>query len=148
MQITTKHLGNVEFSENDIIRFEEGIPSFESEKAFILIPSGSQDLPFHYLQSVGNADVAFIVSDPFVFVENYDFDLPEEAVKSLKIKNVADIYILSIATVPEKIENTTLNLAAPVVVNHVERVGKQIILQGDYAVKHYIFKDSGRGENA
>ena len=146
MQITTRHLGPLEFSDSDVIHFEEGIPSFESETAFILVPSGSPELPFHYLQSIKNTDVAFIVTDPFIFVSDYDFDLPDEVIEVLQIKNLSDVTILSIATIVSEIERSTLNLVAPVVINHEQRLGKQVVLQGNYPVRHFLFDQSEKGD--
>jgi flagellar assembly factor FliW len=142
MILSTEHLGDIEFSENDIIKFPKGIPGFEEEKAFVLIPTDDIEFPFNYLQSVNSNDLAFIVTDPFLFVENYDFDLSDTDAEFLEIKDEADlanISFLTIVTIPDEVENTTINIMAPIVINHVSKVGRQVLLNEFSDTKYPLF---------
>jgi flagellar assembly factor FliW len=64
MQIKTAFFGELNISANDIIHFPEGLPAFETEKQFILIPL-EENSPFFYLQSVKRADLCLLLADPF-----------------------------------------------------------------------------------
>ena len=142
MIITTDHLGNIEYSEQDIITFAHGIPGFESEKAFILVPAEDIEFPFSHLQSVQSADLAFIVTDPFLFVEPYDFELSKTDAEALGViteENLADISVFSIVTIPDDVDKTTINIMAPVVINHVTKVGRQVLLSEYSDTKYPLF---------
>lgn len=142
MNIVTEHLGNIEYSETDIITFAHGIPGFEDEHKFILIPAEDIEFPFSYLQSIKSNDLAFIVTDPFLFVENYDFELSKVDAESIKITDEEDlghISVLSIVRIPDDVDQTTINIMAPIVINHVEKVGRQILLSEYSDTKYPLF---------
>lgn len=143
MIIATEHLGNIEYSENDVLSFAHGIPGFEEEKQFILIPAEDIEFPFSYLQSVQSADLAFIVTDPFLFVENYDFELSSSDATALNVKNdedLADISVLTIVTIPNDVDQTTINIMAPIVINHASKVGRQVLLSEYSDTKFPLFR--------
>jgi len=143
MIIATEHLGNIEYSENDVLSFAHGIPGFEEEKQFILIPAEDIEFPFSYLQSVQSADLAFIVTDPFLFVENYDFELSSSDATALNVKNdedLADISVLTIVTIPNDVDQTTINIMAPIVINHAAKVGRQVLLSEYSDTKFPLFR--------
>lgn len=143
MIIATEHLGNIEYSENDILSFVHGIPGFEEEKQFILIPAEDIEFPFSYLQSVQSADLAFIVTDPFLFVENYDFELSSSDATALNVRtdeDLADISVLTIVTIPNDVDQTTINIMAPIVINHAVKVGRQVLLSEYSDTKFPLFR--------
>lgn len=143
MIIATEHLGNIEYSENDILTFAHGIPGFEEEKQFILIPAEDIEFPFSYLQSVQSADLAFIVTDPFLFVENYDFELSSSDATLLNVRtdeDLADISVFSIVTIPNDVDQTTINIMAPIVINYAAKVGRQVLLSEYSDTKFPLFR--------
>ncbi|ETT87874.1 flagellar assembly protein FliW [Viridibacillus sp. FSL R5-0477] len=139
MNIKTKFLGSVEIKEEDIIKFEEGIPGFEGAKKFIILPL-EKESPFAILQSIEQVEVGFVVAFPFLFKKNYAFDLPKSDKVSLKAEVESDIVTYSIVTLKDPFDSSTLNLLAPVLINIKEKIGKQIVLQenGEYALRHPI----------
>lgn len=131
MVLNTNHLGEIHYTEQDIIAFEDGIPGFESNKKFIFLPSGDDAFPFHYLQSIEEADLAFIVTDPFLFEPTYDFEISDADAKKLGVEGLDDlshVMILSVVNIPENIDATTMNLMAPILINKEVNKGKQIVL--------------------
>ncbi|MBM7561323.1 flagellar assembly protein FliW [Fusibacter tunisiensis] len=143
MKLTTQHLGELEYEEVDVIHFDDAIPGFEELHKYIIIPSGDAELPFHYLQSVEEADLAFIVTDPFLFVENYDFELPDADAEKLGVASEADaekLIVYAIATIPENVDDTTINIVAPILINIESKKGIQLVLNEYDAFKHPIFK--------
>ena len=52
MQLETAHFGVIEFNEDDIIIFPEGIPGFEETKKYILMGNETNEAVFFWLQSV------------------------------------------------------------------------------------------------
>jgi flagellar assembly factor FliW len=137
MNLQTKFHGQVEISEEQVIHFNNGIPGFVDEKKFCILPV--EDTPLFVLQSVKSAQTAFILTDPFSFFANYEFDLPEEVTKALSISSDKYITVFVILTVQESFEKTTANLQAPVIINQKEKQGKQVILNGtSYTTKHLL----------
>lgn len=143
MNITTDHLGNIEYSEADIITFAHGIPGFEDEHKFILIPAEDIEFPFSYLQSIKSNDLVFIVTDPFLFVENYDFELSKSDSEALNLsgeEDLGNISVLSIVRIPDDVDQTTINIMAPIVINHVDKAGRQVLLNEYSDTKYPLFR--------
>jgi flagellar assembly factor FliW len=136
MEISTVRFGDIDIQEIEIINFKQGIPGFEQLQQFVIIRP-NLELPFSFLQSVDDGEVAFIVVSPFVFYPEYEFEISEETKQELAIKEETDVLVWNIVSIRESLEDATINLLAPIILNNRDRVGKQIILQGtNYAVKH------------
>lgn len=140
MKIQTDYVGEVEYSTEDLIYFPEGIYGFEDYKEFIVIGQISEEFPFVWLQSIKDENIAFVLTDPFLFVEEYDFSLEEENVEKLKLSGEEDLQIYGICVVPSEVKSTTMNLKSPVVVNVNKRIGLQVILDEDWPYKHRLFQ--------
>jgi len=139
-KIQTKYHGEVTIEDQSVIQFEEGIPSFEEEKEFVILPFG-QDSPFLILQSVQSPALGFVTISPFDFFNDYSVKLSDSTIEKLKIKSEEQVAIFSILTVQDPFHNTTANLRGPVVINTKEQLGKQIVLNDEkYTTKHLIVK--------
>lgn len=114
------------------------MPGFEEETAFALIPW--EETPFSYLQSLKEKELAFLVVSPFEFRQDYSFELSAEDKEELKIEE--EVTVFSIVTVHSEITKSTMNLLAPVVINPVKKVGKQVVLQqSGYMTRHLIWTE-------
>lgn len=143
MKLNTKNFGEIEIKEEDIIYFPDGILGFEEEKQFVIINNEDEYNPFHWLQSVQNPELAFVIINPFFVFPNYDIILPKSAQDKLKIEDEKDVAIYSIVVVPEDMEKMTTNLSGPIVINAEKKLGKQVILDDDrYTTKHYVFQQN------
>lgn len=139
MVVESVRFGTMEIDEQDILRFPEGLPGFPAEKAFAFIPYGPQS-PFAFLQSVNEPNLTFLIVEPFLFFADYQFDLPEETAKTLGISEKVPPQLFAIITVPEKLEEMTANLLAPIVVNPRERVAVQVVLEKTaFTPRHRLF---------
>ncbi len=142
MKLNTRHFGEIEINENEIIYFPYGLLAFENVKKYILINNPDPSIPFQWLQSVDEPELAFVVTNPFLFVQDYEFDIPEKVINKLEIEKQEDIMIYSIAVVPEDIKDITINLRGPIILNVLIKRGMQIVLDNDeYSLKHKIFED-------
>ncbi|MFJ8457754.1 flagellar assembly protein FliW [Lysinibacillus xylanilyticus] len=128
MKITTKFLGEVEIVEKDILTFEKGLLGLEDHKKFVLLPI-SEEHPLVLLQSVEDVEIGFVVAYPFAFKKDYSFDLSEEDLEQLQIENEEDVITYAIVTMKETLQDSTINLLAPLVINIDKKCGKQIVLQ-------------------
>ncbi|CAK7050073.1 flagellar assembly protein FliW [Tissierella carlieri] len=145
MKIKTRNFGEIEIEKEKIIIFEEGIPAFEEEKEFIIILNEDKESPFHWLQSINNQNLSFIVINPFEIFSDYDILLPQTAINKLKIEKEEDINIYTIVVIPTDMKKMTTNLLGPIVINTKERLGKQVILDDErYTTKHFIFNQDSK----
>lgn len=138
MQLQTKHFGQIEVNENDIIHFPSGLPGFEHVKKYTLLGRGTDTL-FFWLQSIDEPNLAFVVVDPFQVNPEYYVDADDSEIEEIHIKDPEDVLTLAIVTVPENVSNTSVNLKAPVLINLQNNMGKQIVMKNEtFPVKYYI----------
>ena len=141
-KINTVRFGELEIEEDKIVQFNEGIPAFDDEHEFVLLPYES-DSPYTFLQSVKTPELAFMMAVPFVFFPDYEFQLEDEVTKKLGIKTSEDVLIYVLITIPGgEIKNMTANLVAPVVISKRTFLAKQVVLEkSKYTTKHRLFKE-------
>lgn len=139
MKLVTDYRGEVEYEKEDIIHFEDSMYGFDGKQDFLLIGNVEPELPFHWLQSIEDESLTFVITDPFLFVEKYDFELDDLTVEKLGIDNVEDIMIYTTVIIPENTEDITVNLKSPIIININDRKAKQVILNEDYPYKYKIF---------
>ncbi|MCQ6563560.1 flagellar assembly protein FliW [Paenibacillus mendelii] len=141
MVIQTTRFGELEFDEQEIIRFPQGLPGFKQYEKYTVIPI--EDSPFYYIQSVDEGGLAFVAVSPFDFYPEYEFELREDALQDLGFPSIEEVRVLNIVTVKDELEKATVNLIAPIVWNAVTRTALQVILQdSDYKTKHPLMKVS------
>ena len=145
MKIKTPYLGEVEFKKEDIIVFEKGLYGFEEKQEFILINLNDPDFPFNWLQSIDDENLSFILTSPFLFVDNYEFDLPDIVADSLKINEPKEALIFSVVVLNEYLKESTMTLQAPIVINRKTNKGRQIILEENYKLKYQFLNKKEEG---
>ncbi|MEK4353588.1 flagellar assembly protein FliW [Paenibacillus sp. FSL R5-0475] len=133
MIIETLSWGEIDVDEEQLYHFPKGLPGFDEETDFALI--AVEETPFWYLQSVKEKGLSFLLSDPFVFYPSYEFDLPDDEAEELGIDK--EVVVRCIITLKEQVDQSTINLLAPIVLNPVKHAGKQIVLhRAPYHTKH------------
>ncbi|SFL84377.1 flagellar assembly protein FliW [Salibacterium qingdaonense] len=146
MNIQTKYFGEVTIDDNRIIRFDHGLPAFEEETAFVLLPFSSDEV-FFILQSVHTPQLGFVVTDPFQFFNDYQVEVPDSVVEQLAIERQEDVALFVTLTLEEPFSKTTANLQAPILLNMAAQKGKQHILsESPYERKHFIFPHNHHAE--
>ncbi len=149
MKIHSNLLGELEFDDNMSIRFSQGIPGFENEKQFILIPMEVKS-PFFYLQSISNENLCLLLADPFVFFPDYEIDIDDLEMQKLDFDNEkSQLAIYLVLSVPEDFKQTTANLRAPILINPDKCTGMQYISNKTvYTTRHKIFRSEQPESNA
>ncbi|WZL73738.1 flagellar assembly protein FliW [Clostridiaceae bacterium 35-E11] len=143
MLLNTKHFGEIQIDENKILTFQEGLLGFEHIKQYTIIMNPDEEIPFHWLQAIDEPDLAFVITNPFLFKEDYAFDIPDKVIDQLQIEKQEDVMIFVIAVVPEELQKMTVNLRGPLVINVPAKKGKQMVLDGGgYSLKHKIFQEA------
>ena len=139
-KVDTVRFGEIEVEEDKIVHFEQGIPAFEDEHEFLVIPYDAES-PYYFMQSLATPDLAFLLTVPFVFFPDYEFELDDEVLKQLGIKQQEEILIYALITIPGgKVEDMTANLMAPVVINTTNMQARQVVLdRSGYTTRHRLF---------
>jgi len=138
-------MGEIEIDSTEIITFNHGIPGFEEETSFVLLPLEENSI-FQILQSTKTEGLAFILTTPFEVISEYNLDLDEATVKALKIESETEVAIFTIVSLKDSLENSTVNLKAPIVINTTNRKGKQVILDNDtFSIRHKLSFESTKG---
>lgn len=142
MKLNTKHFGEIEINEKEILFFPDGILAFEQYKKFIILDTPDKDNPFQWLQCIDNPSLAFVIVNPFLFKKDYEFDIPQSVIEKLQIEKTEDVVVYTIVVVPQDITKMTTNLSGPLIINARKRRGKQIILDNnDYSTKYLILQN-------
>lgn len=147
MNIQTSYFGEVEIDEKDILNFPKGILAFEEFNKFVIINSTEEELPFSWLQSIDEKDVAFIMIDPFLFKKDYEVDLSDKVIEELAIESESDVAIYTFLVIPEQVDQMTANLTGPIVININKNLGKQVVLEDKrYHTRHKIIDEVNKGD--
>lgn len=140
MLINTKYLGEIEISQEQILTFPQGLLGFESHHEFVLLSIPDND-HFKFLQDINNAHISFLLINPWDFFEDYQINLPKEELFKIGIQsneNKPNIY--NIVTLGKVFQESTGNLLAPVVLNLIDKKGKQFVLNDtEYTTRHKLF---------
>lgn len=137
MKITTAYMGEVEINPSQIIKFEHGLPGFEEEKEFVQLTL-SEESAYQVLQSINTAGLAFIITSPYAVIADYNFDLEASVIQALDIKSAGEVAVFVIVSLKDTLENSTVNLKAPIILNIENQKAKQIILDDDYGIRHQL----------
>ncbi|MGM0370401.1 MAG: flagellar assembly protein FliW [Bacillota bacterium] len=141
MKVETTRFGKIEVKEEEIIEFVVGPYGFEDQTEFVLW--AEEESPFFWLQSINDPDLSFVVSEPWPFYEDYEFDIGDQLKNQLKIINQEDVLVVNIVVVPTDPQNMTMNLKSPIIINKNQKIAKQIILETeDYPVRYQLFNNS------
>jgi len=138
MHIQTKFHGKIEIQADQTWNLPKGIPGFEDEKQFALLPIEGNGI-FQVLQSTTTSDVAFIVANPYTVITDYSFNVDEPTIDLLDIKNEADVFVLGVLSLKAPFETSTINLQAPLIFQSTTKKAKQMILNDNaFSMRHPI----------
>ena len=140
MKVETSRFGTIDISEKQIVRFSKGLYGFEKETEFTLLPfNPNVESPMKWMQSLKSDHLAFVVTDPYLYLPDYKLILSEEDKKRIELKEDDLFLTRAIVTIPENYSEMTVNLIAPVVINKDKGVAKQFVLTNmDYDTRHYL----------
>ncbi|GAK07220.1 flagellar assembly factor FliW [Geomicrobium sp. JCM 19038] len=99
-----------------------------------MLPMASDEFtPFQILQSAKTKDLAFVVCEIFQFFPDFEAELSPYEIESLRLNEAKEATLLGIITVQDPFQSSTINLAAPIVMNVKERLAKQVIVEESVA---------------
>ncbi len=142
MKIKTRMFGEIEIEEEKVIHFADGIIGYPDCKNFTLIfdEEKGRRKSICWLQSMDEPVFALPVLDPLLIKEDYNPAVEDELLHALGDLKEENTFVLVTVTVPEQIEDLSINLKAPIVINVDERLASQIIVEENYPVKYKIYE--------
>lgn len=110
------------------LRFILPLPGFPEAREFTLEPVEEQAGLLSILRSTDQPSLEFVVALPEAFFADYTPELDNTTADRLGLTTSDDALVLVILTVAERIEQTTANLMAPIVVNRTTGEALQALL--------------------
>ena len=142
MKAETRIFGTIEIEDEKIVTMEKGMIGFPELKHFALIfdeEKEEKDRTIMWFQSMDDGDIAFPVMDPHIVKEDYSPNVNEEIVAPLGELTPENTYVLVTVTVPKVVEDFSVNLKAPIVINMDNCKAVQLIVEDDYPVKYKVY---------
>jgi flagellar assembly factor FliW len=125
MIVNTSRFGQVQVDAEQTLTFPKGLLGFPKYTRYVLIQP-SEDSFFYWMQSMQAADLAFVVTDPSLFVPTYRVPFKQEQMVELGITGPEDAYVLVIVNKHGHL--LTGNLQGPLVIHASRRIGEQLVL--------------------
>ncbi|KWT85379.1 flagellar assembly protein FliW [Candidatus Magnetominusculus xianensis] len=124
VKFKTSRFGSIEVNSDKVISFPDGIVGFSSIKRYVLIDH--KDTVLKWLQAADDPDVAFIVVEPTVLLQNFNMSLDPTTKRFLQLENNDDLVTLVIIRVEN--ERVIANFHGPLLFNASLKVGVQVVL--------------------
>lgn len=131
---------------DNIYYFTQGIPGFEDYREYLLVEQ--EDVPIAHLISVEDERIGFVLIRPGVLFPDYEVEVDAENEEVLKLnlamnelggssthpdeKPKVPVEIWAIVTLNRQdVNQSTLNLKAPILLNTDHKLGVQLIITDD-----------------
>ncbi len=109
------------------IAMVDPMPGFPGARRFALVeltPGGALSA----LRSLDDPELRFLVVPPVLFFPDYAPEIDDETAHRLQLATADDALLLLVVTPGRTPEEATVNLLAPIVVNHRARLAAQVVL--------------------
>jgi flagellar assembly factor FliW len=138
MLIQTTRFGPVDIDESRTLEFKAGLLGFSSYHTFALLQPDETGV-FFWLQCTENPDLAFVVTDPALWLPDYQANIRKEQMEDLGLGEASDAQVLVI--VNKRDQTLTANLQGPLVVNSSNRQAMQLVLaEKKWSTRHELVK--------
>ena len=135
MIIHTTRFGDIDCPEDKILKIPSGIIGFPASTRYLILDH-DRDVPFKWMQSLDQAELAFVIIDPVWVKPDYHVTIALDEISELGRVNKSDLVMFVILTIPSDDPSCmTANLRGPVVVNAATRIAKQLILRDEYPTR-------------
>ena len=125
VRFETSRFGKLEVAEDKVIEFPAGVLGFPQAKRYVLLDY--EDTPVKWLQAVDDPNVAFIVMEPRLLVQDYTIALDVITRQALQLDTEEDLAILAIVRVESG--QVLANLKGPLLFNSRLKIGIQAVLE-------------------
>lgn len=141
MIVRTRDFGELEMEESAIITFARPIYGFEDLTKFVILTDDEIGNSIIWLQSIENENVCFILINVVDFGFTYEEELSDEVKALLKVNEPEDVVFLTMANIKDSLQDSTVNLKSPVLLNTNTKLACQEILEKDYELRFPLFRE-------
>lgn len=111
------------------LQFPLGLFGFPEVHRFQLLDvPGAEGILRQLVAVASSEELAFTVAYPFAFFPNYSPEIPDADLEAIGSPTPETALLMAILNVPAKLQETTANLKAPIVVNTKTLQARQVIL--------------------
>jgi flagellar assembly factor FliW len=125
VRFETSRFGRLEVAEDKVINFPTGVLGFPEITRYALLDY--EDTPVKWLQAIDNPDVAFIVMEPTLLVQDYTIALDVTTRHALELESDEDLAVLAIVRVEKG--KVFANLKGPLLFNARLKIGLQAVFE-------------------
>lgn len=125
MNVQTTRFGVVEIDDDKVINFPSGLLGFSSYRRYVLLQP-DEDAVFFWLQSVDAPELAFVVTDPSMWVSEYEVPIRRDQMEEMGLGRLEDAQVLVI--VNKRGAMLTANLQGPIIINSLQHSAQQLVL--------------------
>ncbi len=137
MEVLTTRFGTLEVRQERIITFENGLLGFSLAKRFALLQPEDEAV-FFWLQSLDQPDLAFVVTDPDFFIDNYSVPLGAGEITQLGMTDLSESQCFVIVN---RVGNQlTANTQGPLIISLETMKGVQTVLLAGGQIKHPLMR--------
>ncbi len=142
MRLQTRLFGEIEYTDDSVITLPEGLIGIADRKRFLLVEK--EDFkPFAYLQGIDDPGLTLVVVNPLMVEAGYQYCIHDDDLREVGVSRPDDFLLLAVVVFAPRLEDVTVNLKAPLLINVRTKRGKQVILlNDDYSVSEPLLKPS------
>jgi flagellar assembly factor FliW len=126
MTLDSVLLGPLEIRPETVINFPAGLPGFAGLRNFALVETQRDELV--WLQSVDDAELTFLLADPFAVVPGFAVDIPVADLAFLDAASREPALLVLTVVQLDGGQPVSANLQSPIVIDRERRVGRQVVL--------------------
>jgi len=144
LKINTARFGTIDITAGKIINMPLGMLGFPDQKRFVILQH-KEDSPFFWYQSLDDPGLAFVITNPFLFVPEYKVNL-EPALKEMSWNgggNNLHLELYIVVNIPKGLPGKmTGNLIGPILINNNVRQAVQLVIaESNYTHKFPLLKE-------
>jgi flagellar assembly factor FliW len=138
MDVRTTRFGVIQIADDRVITFPKGLLGFSECKRYCLLEPG-EDACFFWLQSMDDPALAFVITDPMIFVPDYSVPIRPEQMRELNLDKLEDAQVFCIVNKVD--QQLTGNFQGPLVINTVNKIGEQMVVaEKRWTTRHPLMK--------
>jgi flagellar assembly factor FliW len=116
LTINSTRFGALQVPAESVIEFPAGLIGLRGRR-YVPIATDAVN-PFHWLQSLDDADLAVPVTDPWRFFPDYEVELPPEEAERAAVADADAVAVWVTVRAADELGEFTANLRAPILVAH------------------------------
>lgn len=125
MNVETTRFGTVQIDERRVITFPSGLLGFSNYRRYALLQPDDEGV-FFWLQSLDTPELAFVVTDPSLWVPDYQATVRREQLEQLGLASIEQAQVFVIVNKYDRA--LTANLQGPLVINIATCQAMQLVL--------------------